>query len=91
MALPATLALSPLRSLARSLARSLLDNKVTCLAAQISFVCDAIFFWQLFPLTLLLDVNPQTRDPYADCTAFLVFFFPTSRSRSQLIISVSKQ
>jgi hypothetical protein len=63
MALPATLALSlslslsllsdtsPVShsSLAGWLAGWLVDNKVTCLAAQISFVCDAIFLATIFP------------------------------------------
>ncbi len=48
------------------------------------------FFWQRFLLTLPLDVNPQTGDPYADCTGFLVFP-PTFLSRSQLISLASNR
>jgi hypothetical protein len=41
--------LSDTSPVARSLAGWLLDNKVTCLAAQISFVCDAIFLATISP------------------------------------------
>jgi hypothetical protein len=91
MALPATLALSPLRSLARWL----LDNKVTWLAAQISFVCDAIFFLATispnFASWWCQSANGRSIRRLYSFSCFFFFFFPTSRSRSQLISSASNR
>ncbi len=71
-------------SLARSLA-----NKVTFLAAQISFVCDAIF-----PATISPNFASWCQSANGRSIRRLYSFscfYPTSRSRSQLISSASNR
>lgn len=73
----------------RWLAGWLLDNKVTCLAAQISFVCDAIFLATISPnfASWCQSANGRSiRKLYRfSC------FSPTFLSRSQLISSESNR
>jgi hypothetical protein len=74
---------------ARSLAGWLLDNKVTCLAAQISFVCDAIFLATISPNFASWCQSANGRSIRKLYRFFC--FSPTFLSRSQLISSASNR
>ncbi len=80
--------LIPLRS-ASELAGWLLDNKVTCLAAQISFVCDAIFLATISPNFASWCQSANGRSIRKLYRFFC--FSPTFLSRSQLISSASNR
>jgi hypothetical protein len=72
-----------------SLARSLLDNTVTCLVAQISFVCDAIFLATISPNFASWCQSANGRS-IRRLYSFSCFFFPLlalalNLSRQQVI------